>query len=334
MSKRFENYKNRASFKLPQNFEGIVKHAQADDDLLICLRSDCLHIYYRGGKILEAKNRLSFDKKYLDLKKSHLPSELVWLSSFKDADVIEDPKKYFMHAKKAMDLWFQENPKQERDDQQSIALHNQSCLNEGELAVIDIEYAVSFNSNCYNKVYKDTFKEYVRYPNPRFDIIAIDREGQIYVFELKTGLGSTKNCVAHITDFAAMIGSHRIGDNDSMAVPQERWLTFASEMNEVVAKLNDKRYRDCKSLLPSVKMDRPPVFMFAFTDNKDVTDGKNDSSMIQREKFEKIVSKAISDAVKISEKRALGKDVEDLINNNFIRKEIMYIDDNSFKLKL
>ncbi|MDE6522365.1 MAG: hypothetical protein K2L17_06060 [Muribaculaceae bacterium] len=333
MSKRFENYQNRASFKLPQKFEGIVKHAQEDGELLICLRSGCLHIYYRGGKILEVKNRLSLDKKYLNLKKSHLPSEFIWLSSFKDADVIEDPKKYFTHAKKVMDLWFKENPKQERDDQQSIAIHNQSCLNEGELAVIDIEYAVSFNSNCYNKAYKDTNKEYVKYPNPRFDIVAIDREGQLYVLELKTGSGSTKNCVTHITDFAAMIGSHRIGDENSSIQPQKRWFTFASEMNEVVDKLNDKRYRDLKTLLPSVKMDKPPVFMFAFTEKKDA-DGKINSSQIQREKFEKIVSDAISDAIKDSEIRALGKDVEDLINNNFIRKEIIFIDDNSFKLKL
>ena len=73
MSKRFENYQNRASFKLPQKYEGIVKYAQADDDLLICLRSDCMHIYYRGGKILQVKNKLSFDKKYLNLKKGNLP---------------------------------------------------------------------------------------------------------------------------------------------------------------------------------------------------------------------------------------------------------------------
>ena len=332
MSKRFENYQNRASFKLPPKFEGIVKYAQADDDLLICLRSDCLHIYYRGGKILEVKNRLSFDKKYLNLKNSDLSSELILLSSFKDADVIEDPKKYFTLAKMAMDLWFKENPKQERDDQQSIAILNQSCRNDGELAVIDIEYAVSFNSNCYNKAYKDTFKDYVRYPNPRFDIVAIDREGQIYVLELKTGLGSTENCDTHLTDFVAMIGSHNIGDNSSE--PQKRWVTFVSEMNEMVAKLNENRYRDSQHPLPSVRMDKPPVFMFAFTYKKDASVGKTRSSLNQREEFEKIVSKAISKAVKNSEKRALGKDVEDLVKNNFIRKEIMYVNDNNFKLKL
>ena len=334
MSKRFENYQNRASFKLPQKYEGIVKYAQEDDDLLICLRGNCLHIYYRGGKILEVTNKLSFDKKYLNLKRTQLPAELIWLSSFKDVEVIEDPKKYFTLAKKVMDLWFKENPKQERDDQQSIAIHNQSCRNEGELAVIDIEYAVSFNSNCYNKAYQDTYKDYVKYPNPRFDIIAIDHEGQIYVLELKTGLGSTRNCHKHITDFVATIGSHSIGDDTSMVTPQERWFTFASEMNEVIAKLNDKGYRDSNNPLPSVNMAKPPIFMFIFTDKKDTSDGKTDSPLIQRERFGKEVSKEISKAVKDSEKRALGKEVEDLISNNHIRKEIMYIDDNSFKLKL
>lgn len=326
--RKFNNYKKRAGFNIPKEYEGIIRYAQKDPQLFICLRGNEIHIYYQGGKILDLEaKKLTFDTKYLKIDSLPPEPELEWLKSFTTNDVIKSPENFFTDAKRAMDQWFEKHPKQERKDQQSIAEKNQSCLREDELAVIDIEYAVSSISNCYNKDYKDTFRKYKRYPNPRFDLIAIDKKGQLYVLELKTGLDSTQNCKTHITDFVAMIGSQRRGDNPNMN--QKRWETFANEINEMIAELNKNKYRN--ESLPSVNLYLPPIFRFAFI-IESAPKNKQHTYEYQKNEIQNIVRKSIEDAIATSDSLKLGNDVQTLFNKGYIQENIMYVDNNNFRL--
>lgn len=269
MEQHFSDYKMRIGFDIPDKCRPVLDTALSEKDLLLCLRGDEIHIYYRGGKILEvekyerSKNdcALSFDKKYLgkDAEKPY------WMEK---QNIIAKPKDFFQLAKKAMDDWFKNYPKEERDDQHQIALRS-SVDDENGLSVIDIEYAVSFYSHAYNKKYIDenapNGKKYKRYPNPRFDIVAVDRNGQLYVLELKTGVDSLDNLEKHYRDFQAMIGSLEQGDDKTNALP--RWKFFAQEIAEMANVLNKEQYRT--KPIPAVNTELPPKFGFVFTSNGD-----------------------------------------------------------------
>ncbi len=328
----FTKYLPRIGFDTPVEIKELLKVAREDRELLICLRGKEIHIYYRGGKILSispSRNlcKLDFDKKYLKIKS--LPINLQWLSTYSKIDVIEKPKRFFSDAKEAMSLWFYEHPKQEREDQQKIALNN-AVIEEEALAIVDIEYAVSFNSSCYNKNYIDTFETHNRYPNPRFDIIAIDKTGQIYILELKTGIDSTDNATTHITDFVAIIGSHNIGDNINK--PEPRYMTFLKEMDMMIDTLNHERYRHDSLLLPKVDFLRKPVFGFVFTIE---TNPKSNgyTSEYQTKRIKEIVKGSLSKAIAISEKRGLKNDVLSFLNEGYIMKDVIFVG-NGYKLKI
>lgn len=279
MSEDNSKYIMRTGFNfnnLPPQIERIINKAKQDNDLLLCLRSNEIHIYYRGGKILGIKKNtrrftLSFDEKYLKAGNQGDSVEYEWLKDINKSSrqrVENDPLEFFDGAKGVMETWFYKNKKQERDDQHKISLNNADVIDDDDLAVVDIEYAVSANSSCYNTLYMDTFREnlppYKRYPNPRFDIIAINKQGQIYVFELKTGLDSTKNCDKHITDFVAMIGSDKFGNNSKSI----RYQLFLEEMSKMITELNDNRIRNNSVPLPDVDKNKAPIFGFVFTVDK------------------------------------------------------------------
>lgn len=328
----FTKYLPRTGFHTPVEINELLQVAKGDSELLICLRGKEIHIYYQGGKILgisPSRNscKLDFDKKYLQIKS--LPFNLQWLNSYSNKDIIERPKKFFSNAKEAMSLWFDEHPKQEREDQQKIALNN--AVIEGEaLSIVDIEYAVSFNSSCYNKNYIDTFGTHNRYPNPRFDIIAIDKTGQIYILELKTGIGSTDNATTHITDFVAMIGSHNFGDNIDKQEP--RYMTFLKEMDMMIDTLNRERYRHQTILLPKVNFTKKPIFGFVFTIETNPK-SKGYTPEYQSKRITEIVKNSLSKAIAISEERGLGNDVQLFLNEGYILNHVIFVS-NDYKLKI
>lgn len=325
-------YTLRTGFHIPSSLNEIIKEANRDPELLICLRGKEIHIYYKGGKILGLRKNsrsvsMNFDKKYLCIENKDLAKRHEWLAEINRTyreRVESNPKEFFCVAKQIMSDWFKKHPKQERDDQQQIALCNPVINEENELAVVDIEYAVSANSPCYNKTYKDTFGCYTtRYPNPRFDIIAIDRKGQIYVLELKTGLNSTKNSETHITDFVSMIGSHRSGElSDS-----PRYLTFLNEMSAMIESLNDMNLKS----LPVVDKEKAPIFGFVYTVEKEPK-CKGHTPDYQKKRIQQIVFNAIESAVKSFSERKLQNDVENMINDGYIQEQVMILD-KDFKLR-
>ena len=92
---------------------------------------------------------------------------------------------------------------------------------ESDLAVIDIEFAVSINK-LYNKAKNSKGKNKVC----RFDIIAVDCKGQLYVVELK------QNAAADSSDNSANVKVHRKDFDDTIGNDID--CLFAKEMAQVI----------------------------------------------------------------------------------------------------
>lgn len=228
----------------------LLEAAKKDEDLDIEFRDNCIDIYYRGGEILEmGPSSYKLDEFYFykykkekresktwvietarrdgddeDVKKAKSIREdlkdkrdkLINIINIKDEcpkDYFESKaKEYFTKAKQIMDDWFEDdNRHQEREDQQKITKANQSLESDNDLCVIDIEFAVSTNQP-YNKAIgkKGNIKPC------RFDMIAVDRKGQLYVIELKQNEAANDNRGSgmdiHKQDFEKTIGK----DNDKL----------------------------------------------------------------------------------------------------------------------
>lgn len=248
-----------------------------DDELDIRPRGNGIHVYYRGGKILGINpSSYHFDDKYTatETDKELIKNDIKTVES--------EPDKYFADAKGIMDQWFRLHEKQERDDQHHIACANKEFTKNNDLVVIDIEYAVSRLSNVYNK-------KKVK-GNPRFDIIAADKTGQLYVLELKTGIDSIGNMKKHVSDFNSLVGSVEIGDDDTMN--EKRHITFATEMDNVLKSLQ-QYFGYSKDI--HIDTAGRPIFMFAYTD-------KEKRGHTRQQRFEEFRNKAAeckTDVIKI-----------------------------------
>ncbi len=295
-----ENYIRRSGFTPNKNSDRIklLLETAIETGLLVLPRGNQFHIYYGGGKILEVNPQsLSFDVKYLKRKKRQdvtmhflISKEGKKEGKLNIEEILNNPAGYFAEAKSIMDGWFEENSKQERADQEQIALHNKKA-EDGHLAVVDIEFAVSFNANYYNRKYIDNQRKadgkapYLRYPNPRFDIIAIDQTGQIHVYELKTGLGALGNVKKHLDDFNALIGSEESGDDPNNK--EKRYESFLKEVKDIIEIERELLGRD----LPNVDTKNKPIFHFAFVENP------KENSANQFEEFKSTILKEIGDKV-------------------------------------
>lgn len=327
-----DNYKKRGIvskefWKNNKELISILSNLSKDKYTLdLRLRGNLIHAYYHGGKILEITTRtLQVDDKYLrnyPQKESLLHK---WFESEKHNDeykwkldrkaVLENINNYLFDMQDAMNFWFERNSNNERSDQQRISMAPQKIIK-----IVDIEYAVSANSHCYNFEYMSTQKKkadslkgqkyqpYKRWPNPRFDIIGIDDTGQIYVFELKTGLDSTNNMIKHITDFVNLIGSQD-KDRDGKI----RFKEFNAEMGNIISTFNEHSEIFNKNKYPEVNTNLPPKFYFLFS-NKE---GENDFY-----EFQKKVTNCFDELLK-DEESALYRS---LIKNGILNSKAIHID--------
>ena len=247
-----------------------------DPDLDVQIRKDYLNIYYQGGNIARVKseNSIEFDEFYfyLDMKtipKKDLPQDKIkelktqrksLVSQFK----VGNYKDYFDNAKVIMDKWFEKKEKPERLEQHKLSIENQ--YNKSDYTIIDLEYEVSILSDfacTHIPDKKDKPKK------PRFDIIAINKQGKLCVIELKKGiraLGDTSGLKEHWDCYQQSIGRNH--------------QPFMSEMKNLL-----KQKQDFNLIDKQVEIKSPiPEFMFAYSyDNK--TSQKDQDKIFQKECF-------------------------------------------------
>ena len=155
---------------------------------------------------------------------------------------------YSTKMKKIMDEWESDLNKigishDEKNEQQLISMNNRGNT---PYTVIDLEYAVSTTSTFY---YDGKLEKKV----PRFDIIAVDKYGQLYVIELKTGLGAIDN--------DSGIGPHM--DCFEHTIGRDQNNSFLNEMAELLEQKKDLNLID-KEI--TINTDKKTQFIFAFSD--------------------------------------------------------------------
>ena len=256
------------------DYEEIIEFAaKRENNLDVQIRDNYLNIYYRGGNLLRIHPRsFFFDEFYFhkgvkQLRKTHLIAEAEkgdkeavaqWnLYKEKRQKMLELLKvrggisRYCREMEAVMDAWEEELntigiSHDEKNEQQLISMNNRG---ETAYTVIDLEYAVSSTSSfCYNGDLKKVV--------PRFDIVAVDKSGQLYVIELKTGLGSIEGesgILPHIDCFNHTIGRDERGE-------------FLDEMHNLV-----EQKKNFKLIAEEIFVDKTkkPVFIFAFSNKKD-----------------------------------------------------------------
>lgn len=234
------------------NYElrGLLNYLNRDNTLDVEIRENYINIYYRGGsalKITQVTDKIydyHFDNNYFksrslisDMNIPLLNSETNW-------------RDYFPNIKQAMDFWFTENPKEEREFQQLVVRENNysSIASSTDYFILDIEY--------------DNRK------NARFDIVAMEWKSdassrklqkgykpKLTIIEMKYGDGAVKGSAGikkHINDF-------------------NHFMTFADEVNEfkkeMLSVLHQKRLLN---LIPCVTLLNNPNEITEFQDDIDL----------------------------------------------------------------
>ena len=240
--------------------------SQRKNELDVQIRDNYLNIYYRGGNLLRINPRsFDFDKFYFhrgakDMRKTHLiksdkTEDKERVASYqRKRDVMfsilrnKGMAAYCAQMKEIMDEWEEDLhtigiSHDEKNEQQQISMNNRG---DTDYTVVDLEYAVSTK---YNFKYDGKSTKKV----PRFDIIAVDKTGQLVVIELKTGLGAIDNnsgISAHMDCFEHTIGSDQEG-------------AFVKEMSELLGQKKTLNLID-KSIF--IDTSKKPQFIFAFSD--------------------------------------------------------------------
>lgn len=195
---------------------------KADDTLDFELRGDFVNIYYRGGslfKIFYAK-----DKYEIYFNSNYCKGQNRQLKSFLTVDEAVENIPFYKYA---MDLWFKNHPKLEREFQQIIVRENNNIgkiSRSTDYYIIDIEYANKLDADdeieqgymTVNQRSEDNKSN-----NARFDMVALKwlSDGasrkksdklSLALIEVKYGDGALKNNAGvdkHLLDFKRFLSN-------------------------------------------------------------------------------------------------------------------------------
>ena len=195
---------------LSDELNSLLNYIQSDHTLDLEIRSGNINLHYRGGSILKVNSKskkggnsynFDFNEGFL----SYTPFiDINYLNNLKDN---KNWNHYFPMAKQAMDFYFTQNKKEEREFQQLIVRDNNysSIANSSDYFIIDIEY--------------DNGK------GARFDLVALEWESKgssrklhsnykpkLIIIELKYGdkaLKGTAGLIKHQRDFEKFSANSR-----------------------------------------------------------------------------------------------------------------------------
>ena len=215
---------------LSGELSSLLEAVKKDDTLDLELRGDSVNIYYRGGSLFKITGinnvfSVSFDTNYctegsVNLSKNPSPAEAVANIPF---------------YKQAMDWWFHEHPKYEREFQQVIARENNNhgkISNGTDYYIADIEFADG---------------------NARFDMVALKwlskgsvrkdtSKVSLALIEVKYGDGALKGTAGiakHLEDFQKFLGDKEKVDDFCQDMSQV--FTQKCKMG-LVTGLNENQY--------------------------------------------------------------------------------------------
>ncbi len=236
----------------------LLELVQHDQTLDMELRDKSVNIYYRGGslfRITEAPSNsfsIFFNSKYCNTIFARLYPKLSTTPSVDEA--IQNLPFY----KQAMDWWFSDHPKLEREIQQQIVTENN---NHGNISygtdyyIVDIEYADSENNSRFDMV----AIKWPSTPNGRRD----GKEATLALLELKYGDDSIRG--------AAGVNKH-LKDSEAFLSANENLDDFCNDIAEVFE-------QKCKlGLINGIKDNRPtitkdnPEIIFIFANHKPASD--------------------------------------------------------------
>ncbi len=225
-------------------------------DLDVQIRNNYLNIYYNGGNIAKVRgeNSIEFDEFYFCLEKDRSRNEILKdqasmdkLKEKRDALIQKfktgDYAAYFSDAKKVMNAWLSEYNKPERKEQHQLSLENR--YGQSDYTIIDLEYQVSTESAFACKLKGANGKP----KKPKFDIIAVDKDGKLCVIEFKKGPGALTG--------VAGLKEHYECYNHSIGLNHE---PFMDEMKNVLKQKQSLNLIDKQVEIKSLA----PEFMFAF----------------------------------------------------------------------
>ncbi len=179
--------------------KGLLEYVKNDNTLDLEIREGYINIYYRGGNALRVTEKgvnnydYHFDNNYMNT--NYFNSKKTFVVAKPDTDWYI----YFPRVKQAMDFYFTEHNKEEREYQQLVVRENNysSIANSTDYFILDIEY--------------DNHK------NARFDLVAIewlstsssrgllrDYKPKLVIIEMKYGDGALTGSAGinkHISDF-------------------------------------------------------------------------------------------------------------------------------------
>ena len=265
-------------------YKSLLEIVANDPDLDLQIRSDYVNIYYRGhnlAKIESPNGAVQFSEFYFlrkDMipdvpgidgkhhvnvkgdKKRNIPQQTEIITKLREKrDDLKsifkkgDYKTYIAKAKNQMDLWLSDFPKPEREEQHKIVKSNTQPG--AEFTIIDIEFQTSVLAPyAYTpESPKDSRK------STRLDIIAVDKQGQLYVIELKKGCGACEGksgLADHLKSFNNSVGR----------APKEflKDMAFLLKQKQEFGIIKDA----------SLKIDesKDPCFVFGYAPNKDNTE--------------------------------------------------------------
>jgi len=257
------------------NLSKLLDELKKNENIDIQIRDNYLSVYYRGGSLLkiQGKNSFVFDKFYF-YTESDKPAKIIKKDDDECAKLqeqkdnllkkIKDGKhqEFIKQATDQIDKWLKAHEKEEseREEQHKLLIENQ--YGKSDYTIIDIEFQVSELSD-----YKCTFPK-EKPKKPRFDIIAVNKNGRLCVIELKKGLKAldgTSGLKEHYQCYNFSIGRN----------PQK----FHEEMVDLLAQKQDFGLIDkCLKINTA-----PPEFIFAYSYDKE-----KENFTEQRRKFENI----------------------------------------------